>query len=42
MALEENNTEKHQKLFELKLSPEEWGRVELLLGLLAVCVICLL
>ena len=36
MALEENDTEKHQKLIELKLTASEWERVELFLRLLAV------
>lgn len=37
MALEENDPEKRQKLMELKLTSNEWERVELFLGLLAVC-----
>jgi hypothetical protein len=37
MALEENNAEKHEKLITLKPTPNEWERVELFLGLLAVC-----
>jgi hypothetical protein len=36
IALEENDTERHQKLIELKLTSNEWERVELFLGLLAV------
>jgi hypothetical protein len=36
MALEENDTEKHRKLTELRLTSNEWEHVELFLGLLAV------
>ena len=37
MALEENDIEKHQKLIALRLTSNEWERVESFLGLLAVC-----
>lgn len=36
MALEENDTDKHKKLIELKLTSGEWERVDLFVGLLAV------
>jgi hypothetical protein len=38
MALDENDATKHDKLIALKLSTNEWERVELFLGLLAVRV----
>jgi hypothetical protein len=36
MALDEDDPEKNRKLIELRLTEEEWKRVELFLGLLAV------
>jgi hypothetical protein len=36
MALDENDTTKHDRLIALKLMTSEWERVELFLGLLAV------
>jgi hypothetical protein len=36
MALDENDVSKHDKLVALKLTPNEWERVELFLVLLAV------
>jgi hypothetical protein len=38
MALDENDAAKHDKLIALKLTTNEWERVELFLGLLAVCL----
>ena len=36
MALDENDTTKHNKLIALKLTTSEWEHVELFLGLLAI------
>jgi hypothetical protein len=41
MALEEGDTEKHDKILSLKLWPSEWERAGLFLGLLAVRLPCL-
>jgi hypothetical protein len=41
MALKENDTEKRQKLIELKLTSSEWERIDLFLGLLTVYKIIL-
>lgn len=38
MALEESDTDKHDKILSLKLRPSEWDRAGLFLGLLAVCL----
>ena len=35
---DEQDSAKHDKLHELKLTSEEWARVHIFLGLLGVCV----
>jgi hypothetical protein len=41
MALEEADTEKHEKILSLKLRPSEWERAGLFIRLLAVRLLCL-